>query len=107
MRLSAILKHIAAYADAAADGLPPGRTPSGVRIGDIIDLTPRAGFGVVIGLLALIAIPFVGVSLFFGVSIAFLGLQMGIGCRRPWLPARVRRHMISSARSANPIRRMQ
>ena len=68
-----------------------------IAIGEIIDRTSRAGFGFVVALLALIAIPFTGLSTPFGLTIAFVGGQMMTGRARPWLPQRVRRRRISMA----------
>lgn len=83
LRLSVIL------ADLAADG-------DQLTLGDIIDRTTHAGFGFLLGLLALVAVPFVGLSLPFGLAIAFGGVQMMIGRDRPWLPARLRRHAVTA-----------
>ncbi len=63
----------------------------GLTIGEMLDATAAAGFGFVVALLALTAIPFVGLSTPFGLAVAFIGAQMLIGRARPWLPARVRR----------------
>lgn len=64
---------------------------AGLTIGEMLDATAAAGFGFVIALLGLTAIPFVGLSTPFGLAIAFIGAQMTIGRARPWLPQRVRR----------------
>ncbi len=74
-----------------------GRTsvPSGVTVGELIDKAAEAGFGFSIGVLALIAIPFFGLSTPFGLAIALLGAQLAIGRPRPWLPKRVRARMLS------------
>lgn len=67
----------------------------GLTIAEMLDATAAAGFGFVIALLALTAIPFVGLSTPFGLAIAFIGAQMLIGRARPWLPARIRRVHLS------------
>jgi hypothetical protein len=66
-----------------------------MTLGEVIDQTAHAGFGFLAAFLALVAIPFVGVSLPFGLAIAFLGLQMIAGKNRPWLPKRLRRHVVA------------
>ncbi|MBK9034391.1 MAG: exopolysaccharide biosynthesis protein [Myxococcales bacterium] len=63
----------------------------GLTIAEILDATASAGFGFVIALLALTAIPFFGMSTPFGLAIAFVGAQLVVGRARPWLPARIRR----------------
>jgi hypothetical protein len=73
------------------------RIRTDVSVGEIVDRTQQAGFGCLLGLLALIAVPFVGVSLLFGSAIAFGGAQMLVGWQKPWLPAFVRRRQISLA----------
>lgn len=85
-----------APAPATASASPStGRIPSGVHIGDILDLTCRAGFGFAIALLSLTAIPFVGLSVPFGLAIALLGGQMILGYRKPWFPRRIRDHVVT------------
>jgi hypothetical protein len=71
------------------------RIRSNITIGEILDRTRQAGFGFIAALLALIAIPFVGLSTPFGLAIAFVGLQMIAGSARPWLPRRIRRHLVT------------
>jgi len=68
---------------------------SNITIGEIVDRTERAGFGFTIALLALVAIPFAGLSTPFGLVISFLGLQMIAGHGHPWLPRRVRQHAVT------------
>lgn len=68
---------------------------SNITIGEILDRTREAGFGFIAALLALIAVPFVGLSTPFGLAIAFLAVQMIVGLHRPWLPERLRRHRVS------------
>jgi hypothetical protein len=68
---------------------------SNMTLGDIIDQTAHAGFGFLAAFLALVAIPFMGLSLPFGLAIAFLGAQMIAGKNRPWLPQRLRRRVVA------------
>lgn len=64
-------------------------------MGEIVDATRHAGFGFLAALLALCSLPLPGVGLPFGLAIAFLGLQMIWGQEHPWLPSRIRRHVVS------------
>ena len=73
------------------------RVESNITIGEILDRTRQAGFGCIAALLALVAIPFMGLSTPFGLAIAFLGVQMIAGRTHPWLPARIRRHHVSTS----------
>jgi hypothetical protein len=86
----------------AATGDPvPVPTPADRRdsltVGELVDLASEGGFGFLIGVLALIAIPFFGLSTPFGLAIALIGAQLMIGRARPWLPARARRRALSMA----------
>lgn len=76
---------------------PPAARPDGLTIGALVDKTAEGGFGFLIGVLTLIAIPFVGLSTPFGLAIALLGAQLMVGLRHPWLPARARRRALSMA----------
>lgn len=71
------------------------RVRSNITIGEIVDRTARAGFGFIFAFLALVSIPFVGLSTPFGLAIAFGAVQMILGFEHPWLPQRVRRHAVS------------
>lgn len=71
------------------------RVRSNITIGEILDRTRQAGFGFIAALLALIAIPFVGLSTPFGLAIAAVGVQMIAGLPRPWLPQRIRRRLVA------------
>ena len=64
-------------------------------VGPLVDSAAEGGFGFLIGVLALIAIPFFGLSTPFGLAIALLGAQLMIGRRQPWLPARARRRALA------------
>lgn len=68
-----------------------------ITIGEIVDRTTEAGFGFLTAFLALVAVPFVGLSTPFGLAIAFVAAQMMAGLHKPWLPARLRRHAVSLA----------
>lgn len=71
------------------------RERSHLTVGRIIDATQSAGFGFVLALLALCSLPLPGVSVPFGLAIAFGALQIIIGRHRPWLPDVIRRHRVS------------
>jgi hypothetical protein len=92
LRLDELLRELGAY---DGDGDEPVGRASGVTIGELEDKAAEAGFGFLIGVLALIAIPFFGLSTPFGLAIALIGAQLALGRRRPWLPARVRRRELS------------
>ncbi len=66
-----------------------------LTVGELVDLASEAGFGFLIGVLALIAIPFFGLSTPFGLAIALIGAQLMVGRARPWLPGRARRRALS------------
>ena len=66
-----------------------------ISVGELVDKAAEAGFGFVVGILTLIAIPFFGLSTPFGLAIALLGVQMIGGKRHPWLPQRVCRRQLS------------
>ena len=111
LRLDAILRELGARtaddatsaSDAAGD--IPGRFPEGsdvgarrpelITVGELVDKASDAGFGFLIGVLVLIAIPFFGLSTPFGLAIALVGGQLAVGRARPWLPARMRRRPLS------------
>jgi hypothetical protein len=68
-----------------------------LTVGELVDLASEGGFGFLIGILALIAIPFFGLSTPFGLAIALIGAQLMTGRARPWLPGRARRRALSMA----------
>lgn len=68
-----------------------------LSVGELVDLASEGGFGFLIGILAMIAIPFFGLSTPFGLAIALIGAQLVAGRDRPWLPARARRRQLSMA----------
>ncbi len=76
---------------------PPDPRPESLTVGALVDKAAEGGFGFLIGVLALIAIPFFGLSTPFGLAIALLGAQLMLGRLQPWLPARARRRALSMA----------
>lgn len=90
LRLNELLDELGA----SSDDPPPTDRP-GLTIGELVDKAAEAGFGFMIGILVLIAIPFFGLSTPFGLAIALMGLQMMAGRVRPWLPKRARRRELS------------
>jgi hypothetical protein len=74
---------------------PPPPRADGLTVGALVDKAAEGGFGFLIGVLTLVAIPFVGLSTPFGLVIALLGAQLMIGLRHPWLPARARRRLLA------------
>ncbi len=93
LRLDELLRELGAH-DASS---PPPPRPDSLTVGALVDKAEESGFGFLIGVLTLIAIPFVGLSTPFGLAIALLGAQLMIGMRHPWLPARARRRVLSMA----------
>jgi hypothetical protein len=83
LRLSSVLSHLQ----------DPGE-PAQLTLGEILDRTAHAGFGFLLAFLALVGIPFVGLSTPFGLAIAFLGAQMVADRRGPWLPGFLRRRVV-------------
>jgi hypothetical protein len=65
-----------------------------ISLGDILDRVGTKGFGLLMMVLALpsaLPIPAAGYSTPFGLLFVFLGAQMLIGRRKPWLPRWARR----------------
>ena len=83
MRLSTILAQL--------DDHPEEDLP----LGKVIDSTQHAGFGFLIGFLAMLALPVPGLGGPFGLGIAFLGAQLAVGRAHPWLPGILRRRSVS------------
>ena len=79
----------------ASEAEPPPPRPASITVGELVDRSAEAGFGFLVGVLTLIAIPFFGLSTPFGLAIALVGAQLALGMRRPWLPARARRRELS------------
>jgi hypothetical protein len=69
--------------------------PDSLTVGELVDKAAQAGFGFLIAVLSLLAIPFVGLSTPFGLAIALCGTQLALGRKRPWLPERARRRRLS------------
>ncbi len=74
-------------------GEPPAR-PDSITVGELVDKAAQAGFGFLVAVLSLIAIPFVGLSTPFGLAIGLIGIQLAVGKAKPWLPARFRRRAL-------------
>lgn len=91
LRLDELLRDLGARAE--DDPAPP--RPDAITVGELVDKAAEAGFGFLIGVLALIAIPFFGLSTPFGLAIALVGIQLAAGRQRPWLPRRARRRRLS------------
>jgi hypothetical protein len=80
-----------------AERLARGPRPHQLTVGELVDKASEAGFGFLIGILTLIAIPFFGLSTPFGLAIALVGAQLMIGRTKPWLPERARRRALRMA----------
>jgi hypothetical protein len=93
LRLAELLQELGAH---DGDSPPPPREAS-LSVGTLVDKAAESGFGFLIGVLSLFAIPFVGLSTPFGLAIALLGGQLMLGRRQPWLPERARRRALSMA----------
>ena len=90
LRLDELLRELGAH-----DGEGTPERAAHIAVGDLVDKAAEAGFGFLIGVLTLIAIPFFGFSTPFGLAIALIGIQLVIGRARPWLPKRARRRELS------------
>jgi hypothetical protein len=101
LRLDEMLRELgardaAAHGDASAHGTSSdGDVREALTVGALVDRAAEGGFGFLIGVLSLIAIPFVGLSTPFGLAIALLGAQLMFGRAQPWLPARARRRALA------------
>lgn len=91
LRLDELLRELGAH---DGDAPPTARTEE-LTVGALVDKAAEAGFGFLIGVLSLIAIPFVGLSTPFGLAIALLGAQLMLGRSQPWLPERARRRPLA------------
>jgi hypothetical protein len=94
LRLDELLRELGARA--AADPAIEARADD-ISVGDLVDKAAEAGFGFLIGVLTIVAIPFFGLSTPFGLAIALVGAQLVIGRMRPWLPARARGRRLTMA----------
>ncbi len=92
LRLSELLLELGALEEEAADD---SQRTQKISVGELVDKAAEAGFGFLVGILALIAIPFFGLSTPFGLAIALIGSQMIVGKQSPWLPKRARRRQLS------------
>ncbi|HEY5928313.1 MAG TPA: exopolysaccharide biosynthesis protein [Kofleriaceae bacterium] len=97
LRLDELLRELGADDAKPSAGAPERVRASSVTLGELVDKAAEGGFGFVIGVLALLAIPFFGLSTPFGLAIALLGAQLALGKQRPWLPKRVRARHLSMA----------
>ena len=82
--------------------LSPGG-PGRLTVGDLLDLSGQHAYGLLFALLALPAfIPVLpwGTAALIGALFVVLGLQRFVGLRRPWLPRRLRRVVISPRMAA-------
>ena len=107
LRLEALLRELGAH-DQVVSPPPDPRSPASepakravapssepITVGELVDKAAEGGFGFLIGVLTLIAIPFFGLSTPFGLAIALVGAQLAVGMQRPWLPQRARRRVLS------------
>jgi hypothetical protein len=90
LRLDGMLRDLGAT---DTEQVPPDR-PATITVGELVDKAAQAGFGFLVAVLTLIAIPFFGLSTPFGLAIALVGSQLMIGRARPWLPKRARRRAL-------------
>jgi hypothetical protein len=93
LRLDELLRELGAR-DGPGGTDAPREHHEALTVGELVDKASSAGFGFLIGILALIAIPFFGLSTPFGLAIALIGSQMMIGRDQPWLPRRARRRVL-------------
>lgn len=93
LRLDGMLRELGARD--GDDGAAPADRRDSITVGELVDKAAEAGFGFLVAVLSLIAIPFVGLSTPFGLAIALIGIQLAIGRARPWLPARTRRRALT------------
>jgi hypothetical protein len=92
LRLPALLLELGAREQPAEDHA--ARSSQKLQVGAIVDKAQEAGFGFLLGVLALLAIPFFGLSTPFGLAVALCGGQMLVGRPRPWLPRSARRRAL-------------
>ncbi len=73
----------------------------------LLERSGEHGFGMMVTLLTLpllVPVPLVGISTLLNVGAFLLGVQLGLGFHRPWLPARVIRIQLSPAVSAGLLK---
>ncbi len=95
LRLDELLRELGAREANAPPDAEPRATS--LTVGALVDKAAESGFGFLIGVLTLIAIPFVGLSTPFGLAIALIGGQLMLGRTTPWLPTRARRRELTLA----------
>ncbi len=97
LRLDELLRELGAREPVRHDDAtePPIDRRPAITVGELVDKAAESGFGFLIGVLALIAIPFFGLSTPFGLAIALVGVQLASGKARPWLPKRARRRALA------------
>lgn len=90
LRLDEMLRDLGARSE-------PSDAPrrEGIPLGELIDNAAESGFGFLVGVLALLAIPFFGLSTPFGLAIALVSCQLAFGRARPWMPNRVRKRVLA------------
>lgn len=82
-----------------------------ITIGQLADHAAERGFGFVAAMLSLpfLLLPMPGLSVPFGLAVAWLGVQIAVGRSRVYLPANVRQQVISAqrfGRIASSVRRL-
>jgi hypothetical protein len=92
LRLDEMLRELGAR---TSDGDGDGPRREGIPLGELIDNAHESGFGFLVGVLALIAIPFFGLSTPFGLAIALISSQLAFGRMRPWMPNRFRKRVLA------------
>jgi hypothetical protein len=106
LRLDELLRELGAQHDEGTEAAPIAKdgitiasatTRPALTVGELVDKAEEAGFGFLVGVLTLIAIPFFGLSTPFGLAIALVGFQLVIGNHKPWLPKRARQRTLSMA----------
>ncbi len=91
IRLDELLHELGAR---TAEGEPPSERPINLTVGELVDKAAEGGFGFLVAILTMIAIPFFGLSTPFGLAIALVGGQMMLGRPQPWLPKRARKRVL-------------
>jgi hypothetical protein len=94
LRLPALLVELGAVEEPVAEAERAERAGRSVQVGALVDKAQEAGFGFLLAVLALLAVPFFGLSTPFGLAVALCGLQLLVGRERPWLPGRARRRAL-------------
>lgn len=83
-------RNVEAPDEAAGDDVAAQPRPETITVGELVDKAAHSGFGFLVAVLSLIAIPFFGLSTPFGLAIALVGLQLMVGKEHPWLPKSAR-----------------